>query len=348
MPYLGNVPAEAYSQMSYQDLTGGSGTSFTLDYPVGNENEIEVFVNNVRQEPTVAYTTAGTALTMTGTIAATDDFYVVFQGKAQQTIGIPEKQTNGDYNFDSGTLFVDAANNRVGIGETSPDRSLHITGTEPSVVLKNSGQGTDLKTWRIYSNSSSLQIGTVDDAFASGQNALEITRDNTDNITGIQFKTGASSEIARFTTSGLTFNGDTASANALDDYETGTFDCSITQGGGTPHTQTALAYYEKVGQFVFVHGQTSISSASGSGGSIIRITLPFAAVAGYRGALSIGINQPCSLPTAAANGYLNIIVELGSTAAYIVGTAPAGGHHHLGIGNVGTGIFSISGCYKAF
>ena len=86
MPYLGNVPAEAYSQISYQDLTGGSGTSFTLDYPVGNENEIEVFVNNVRQEPTVAYTTAGTALTMTGTIAATDDFYVVFQGKAQQTI----------------------------------------------------------------------------------------------------------------------------------------------------------------------------------------------------------------------------------------------------------------------
>lgn len=86
MPYLGNIPAEAYSQMSYQDLTGGSGTSFTLDYPVGSEGEIEVFVNNVRQEPTVAYTTAGTALTMTGTIAATDDFYVVFQGKTQQTI----------------------------------------------------------------------------------------------------------------------------------------------------------------------------------------------------------------------------------------------------------------------
>jgi len=86
MPYIGNIPAEAYSQISYQDLTGGSGTSFTLDYPVGNENEIEVFVNNVRQEPTVAYTTAGTALTMTGTIAATDDFYVVFQGKAQQTV----------------------------------------------------------------------------------------------------------------------------------------------------------------------------------------------------------------------------------------------------------------------
>ena len=92
--------------------------------------------------------------------------------------------------FGSGTpLYVDQTNNRVGIGTTSPDRSFHITSSEPSVVLENSGQGTDLKTWRIYSNSSSLQVGTVDDAFAAGQNALEITRDNTDNITGIQFKT---------------------------------------------------------------------------------------------------------------------------------------------------------------
>jgi len=86
MPYLGNPPAATYSTINYQDLTGGSGTSFTLDHSVANENEIEVFVNNVRQEPSVAYTTAGTALTMTGSILATDDFYVVFQGKAQQTI----------------------------------------------------------------------------------------------------------------------------------------------------------------------------------------------------------------------------------------------------------------------
>ena len=86
MSYLGNVPAEAYSTISYQDLTGGSGTSFTLDYSVGSPNEIEVFVNNVRQEPSVAYTANGTSLTMTGSIVATDDFYVVFQGKAQQTV----------------------------------------------------------------------------------------------------------------------------------------------------------------------------------------------------------------------------------------------------------------------
>lgn len=89
MAYIGNPPAERYSAVSYQDLTGGSGTSFTLDYAVGSANEIEIFVNNVRQEPNVAYTCAGTALTMTGAISATDDFYVVFQSKAQQTATHP-------------------------------------------------------------------------------------------------------------------------------------------------------------------------------------------------------------------------------------------------------------------
>ena len=86
MPYLGNIPAVNFSTMSYQDLTGGTGTSFTLDYAAGSAQDIQVFVNNVRQEPGVAYTVSGTALTTTGSIASTDDFYVVFQGKAQQTI----------------------------------------------------------------------------------------------------------------------------------------------------------------------------------------------------------------------------------------------------------------------
>ena len=107
-----------------------------------------------------------------------------------------------DLNIDSNTLVIDTSNNRVGIGTSSPDRSLHVAGTEPSIVFEKTNEATDLKTFRIFMNSSSLQIGTVDDAFSAGQNALEITRDNTDNITGIQFKTGASSERMRINSSG--------------------------------------------------------------------------------------------------------------------------------------------------
>jgi hypothetical protein len=85
MAYQGNPLYTAFSTINKQDLTGGAGTNFTLDYSVGSPQDIEVFVNNVRQEPVDAYTISGTSLTMTGSIVATDDFYVVFQGKAQQT-----------------------------------------------------------------------------------------------------------------------------------------------------------------------------------------------------------------------------------------------------------------------
>ena len=63
MPYLGNAPAEAYSNIAYQDFGTQSGTTFTLDYPAGAPGELEVFVNNVRQEPSVAYTVSGTPMT---------------------------------------------------------------------------------------------------------------------------------------------------------------------------------------------------------------------------------------------------------------------------------------------
>ena len=110
MPYLGLSPAVQTTAMAYQDLTGGTGTGFTLDHPVANASEIEVYVNNVRQEPTVAYTVAGTSLTMTGSIVATDDFYVVFQGKALVTSdtgggGGTFKGENGEINAGGGDIF---------------------------------------------------------------------------------------------------------------------------------------------------------------------------------------------------------------------------------------------------
>ena len=114
MPYLGNILARSFSAVSYQDLTGGSGTGFTLDHAVANANEVEVFVNNVRQEPNVAYTVSGTTMTMTGTVASTDDFYVVFQSKAQQSITLPANITKPT-TFGGGVTF-----NKAMQGNTQP------------------------------------------------------------------------------------------------------------------------------------------------------------------------------------------------------------------------------------
>ena len=90
MAYIGNVPSVNFTSFAKQDITGDGTPNYTLTYAVANANEIEVFVNNVRQEPTSAYTVSGTALTMTGNVASTDDFYVIYLGKALQTTTPPD------------------------------------------------------------------------------------------------------------------------------------------------------------------------------------------------------------------------------------------------------------------
>jgi hypothetical protein len=87
--YLGNQPALSYTSFAKQDFTTSATTSYTLDNPVANANELALFINFVRQEPTTAYTASGTTLTLTSATSATDDMYCVFLGKAVQTVNPP-------------------------------------------------------------------------------------------------------------------------------------------------------------------------------------------------------------------------------------------------------------------
>ena len=89
MPFIGNQPAESYSAFQKQDFTTSATTSYTLDNPVANANELALFINFVRQEPTTAYTASGTSLTLTSATSASDDMYCVYLGKAVQTVNPP-------------------------------------------------------------------------------------------------------------------------------------------------------------------------------------------------------------------------------------------------------------------
>ena len=96
MTYIGNQPANSFTSFDSQSLTGnGTAGPYALSASVSSANEIEVFVNFVRQRPGVAYTVAGNQLTMTGNVASTDDFYVVYQGKAVQTVVPPDGSVSG-------------------------------------------------------------------------------------------------------------------------------------------------------------------------------------------------------------------------------------------------------------
>jgi hypothetical protein len=89
MPFIGNQPALSYTSFAKQDFTTSATTSYTLNNPVTNENELALFINFVRQEPTTAYTASGTSLTLTSATASSDDMYCVFLGKAVQTVNPP-------------------------------------------------------------------------------------------------------------------------------------------------------------------------------------------------------------------------------------------------------------------
>jgi hypothetical protein len=150
MAYLGNTPAARFTSMDKQTITGDGGTGYTLDHAVGSEQEIEVFVNNVRQEPSVAYTVVGTALTMTGNVASTDDFYVVFQGKAQQSVTHPSSSA---LQATTGTF---SGNVDVG-GSLLVDTIKEGTGTNTAITIDSSGQVSmpntvEIDAWRLTSN----------------------------------------------------------------------------------------------------------------------------------------------------------------------------------------------------
>ena len=78
---------------------------------------------------------------------------------------------------------------------------------------------------------------------------------------------------------GLLFGSDTAAANALDDYEEGTYAAVVsgsTSGTFTMATENTLAY-TKIGRLVTVQGYVGIQS--GSVGGNVRLSLPFAPTA---------------------------------------------------------------------
>lgn len=91
MGYIGNQAVQGYSSIpAKQDLTGATGTTLTLSHPVSSSEAIDLYINNVRQEPTEAYSAAATTVTLTGSVVATDDIYVVYNALALQTTVPPD------------------------------------------------------------------------------------------------------------------------------------------------------------------------------------------------------------------------------------------------------------------
>ena len=137
MPFIGNQPALSYTSFAKQDFTTSATTSYTLDNPVANANELALFINFVRQEPTTAYSASGTSLTLTSATASSDDMYCVYLGKAVQTVNPPNASVGLSQLTASGTK----------------DATTFLRG-DNSFQAVPSGGITEADNWRITSDQS--------------------------------------------------------------------------------------------------------------------------------------------------------------------------------------------------
>ena len=107
MAYVGAQPQKQLIKTTSQTFNGnGSTTAFTLNRSVNTEEELDVMVDNVRQEPgsSAAYTAAGTTLTFTeAPQTGTGNIYVVYRGLAEVTTRL-EHDSNQALSATTGTF----------------------------------------------------------------------------------------------------------------------------------------------------------------------------------------------------------------------------------------------------
>lgn len=159
---------------------------------------------------------------------------------------------------DANAITIDSSEN-VGIGITGPTVKLDIVDDGVQLRLANSTTGTGT------SDGSRIQL--------SGNDLLLVNRESAN----MQFYTADTERMRILSSGGITFNGDTATANALDDYEEGTW-TPIWSGSGSPTYGLQVGTYTKVGNVVHVSCYLYLFNKGSLTGALQLGGLPFTSV----------------------------------------------------------------------
>ena len=237
--------------------------------------------------------------------------------------------SNGSFTTD--ILTMNLNNGHVGIGTTSPDSKLHIyTDTKDSTVFK-------IRNYLATANGSTYQnyseLKFISDANGNAPAGIRHYANLWHNVdSALAFFTnqhgGSYAEKMRIDgdgylrmasgTGGIQFNGDTSTANALDDYEEGSWTPQIYYQNATDQSNATNVVqqgkYTKIGNFVFVQFRLDFSQSSSSpvNDNIGVKNLPFA---GANNHYAAGGNVITS--DASSNGYNFALPNAGSTIAVL-------------------------------
>jgi len=188
---------------------------------------------------------------------------------------------------------ITVSGSNVGIGTSSPNRNLHVSGGAGDVAfgITNAATGTASSD----GFSITVENPTPDVAIRQREN------------NNMKFLTNNTERMRILSGGGITFNGDTAAANALNDYEEGTWTPTL---GGSAVYNIQQGTYTKIGRVVTIN--FGIRPSSIGTGSTFRISgIPFPHLSGYSTGLSIAFYDGVSTTTVGVTGEVyNSVIDL--------------------------------------
>ena len=154
----------------------------------------------------------------------------------------------------SSTLYLDSSGN-VGIGTTSPDSLLEVSGADESQIKVTGTSGVEAV---LRASASTVTVGsnTAHNLYLRTSNSARMTITAAGNVgIGTLSPSSALDVVGDIEVSGGVYLGGTGAANKLDDYEEGTWTpvfADASTGGNVATVSAAGGSYTKVGNLVTV------------------------------------------------------------------------------------------------